>query len=222
MILRGSGPRKPGEIHMVIPPGDADQFIVDPPVRWDDNPPLYNVVQVLLDQLHYPNAADFIEEAEQCGISTRIERSIAEELEPGVRIVVVHPNAIITNPEPYWESWADPGRSMVPGGPATNEPWCPSQNPEHSYQSGFRGMCSVLWWHDLLRAEPVYNPVAVYRAAKRVMPGFHYYGLRPPDSIDHRREAGIIFSAPIHHLAVIAGGYPRVIVSGVPSITEEP
>lgn len=110
---------------------------------------------------HYPNVADFIEEARRLGISRRLELGDAKEyarLSSRSRLFLLHARAIIENPQDYINAMLpiEAAALMEAGG-------CPKNNPQHSVNIGAteRGLtvltpysadapgCAALYWHDI-------------------------------------------------------------------------
>lgn len=154
---------------------------------------------------HYPNAADFIEEAVRLGISRRISRKEDfSKLTSASRLVLVHPRAVIAE---------------VPDWLKMRECPCPTGHVGHD---GSHFNCAGSLWHiahpqttDSRPMDHNYEPPtdefpewAPRRAtapgctsARRRMPAFTYnVGLRV---LDLELSPGIIMVAPIERLAVV-------------------
>jgi hypothetical protein len=100
-----------------------------------------NGVYHLLDWVgenHYPNVADFVEEALQLGVSRRVAATLPlERLTDESRLLLVHKKA-----------WLE-GRGYMNLDGARR---CPMSRADHSGDNGMIEMCVRLWWNDLVEA----------------------------------------------------------------------
>jgi hypothetical protein len=244
-IVRGCGSRTPGGIYLVTTLSDKgiplEHLVVDPPLPMDmtkaggsaQGMSLWRLGErsVILDWVggtDYPNCADFLEEVSLFGSSRRIPRNFDfETLGPGSQHVLVHPRAVIENPE--WLTTnrgdldLDPGDSFLhrarrraakrdPDGTPGDVPVCPFHpfDPTHPWE---RETCAAWWWEVLLPRtvefpdDPAGFEDACQRRVRvaRKMPSFFYRGLTLPDR-DVWVPAfapGIFLTLPINHIEVV-------------------
>jgi hypothetical protein len=138
----------------------ADEFILDPPHPVDVEalgvtpigmtPVLRNGVWHLLDWVgeeHYPNVADFVEEARRQGVSRRISMSVLEnEYTEASRLLLIHRKAYIANWMAYRSIAYHGGRRLE----NIQRNWrCPAHLAGH--EEG-RCNCAGIWWEDVAGA----------------------------------------------------------------------
>jgi hypothetical protein len=132
---------------------------------------------------HYPNVADFIEEAKRYGISRRASRTVEfSKITDGSRLVLLHSRAHINLHQMYQRSRLWPG--------------CICGRPNHTDNAEYDRMCVGLYREDLDGGLPIADPLALAkelsavtdqnaRLVERAMPfGKYFGGQRPPDA-DH-------------------------------------
>lgn len=159
---------------------------------------------------HYPNAADFLEEAVRLGVSRRISRNADfSKLTPGSKLILIHPKGFIQGGEEFFS------RRQIP---------CPAAK----HARGDRGACAGRLWlvgkigstdfKDRGAVEswlgefpewarsPVLNPDSPTSdfLGIRTMPSFDYpLGELPhPDAVSF--SPGVIMIVPISRIAVVA------------------
>lgn len=207
-MSRGCGLRITGGIYWETRVGDSVvdgvesimRYVMDPPVRLGamevtaigvkmfERDGVWHVLDWVGEE-HYPNVADFVEEACRMGVSRRMPRSLDfEKLTPASRLLLVHRRAWIGNRAPY-------------GGCR-----CPKGLESINHASSRGAMCCGLWWKDLVGVER--GPLAGgYRA--RQTPSVRYLGHPRPEGLSDPVYAPAVFmSVPMTNLAVIhdAGG----------------
>jgi hypothetical protein len=125
---------------------------LDPPVRIDPEALGLQAVGVkmierngvyhLLDWVgtsHYPNVADFVEEAANIGISRRMPNNLRFDLlTPESRLLLVHEKAWLDGRSVIWE-YVNPS---CPSGVRTH-------GPLRTEEAGIIPMCVRYWWNDL-------------------------------------------------------------------------
>lgn len=149
---------------------------------------------------HYPNAADFLEEAVRLGLSRRISKNEDfSKLTSESRLILVHPKAFIEVDEEYWQH-------PIP---------CPTGFHSDRYDRIGISEAGKLWLvgdpgstDGLPMAEefpvwapfpvPAFNPVS-----KRSMPAFEYNLGERPFGVDVKLSPGIIMVAPVERIAVV-------------------
>jgi hypothetical protein len=145
---------------------------------------------------HYPNAADFLEEAIRLGLSRRISKAEDfSKLTAESRLILIHPKAYVSGFETHED---------IP---------CPTG--KHEAMTTRKGIqeAGVLWLVgdrstlDLnaarLEKSPCWAPFPVepYEAKLRTMPAFDYNLAPAPDGVTF--SPGIIMVAPIERIAVV-------------------
>lgn len=218
-IVRGCGTRIAGAAYLEVATSPFGQpveyFLVDPPVRVDTAamglspvglkiferprcPGVYDVYDWVGSE-HYPNVADFVEEARRFGISRRIAHTAQfEQLGPDSRLILIHSRAWLRDANAYLTERRRP---------------CPKGLPEHALDAQWPPMCAALWWEDI---EGGYQPEdvdldidyrEVFRAFPPAHPQFRYGGRERPRHVEAPQYAPAIFASfPLHRIAVVRGG----------------
>lgn len=146
-MARGCGSRIQGDVYATLPlgPGGSpvEDFLFDPPIPVDAEalgvkPRGVKYVQGpdgvthVLDWVgadNYPNAADFVEEVRTMGMSRKIPKNMDFGLlEPGSRLVVLHPRGYLKNWLEYWRYAGENGSG------------CPKRKPEHPTSEALRSL----------------------------------------------------------------------------------
>lgn len=171
--------------------------IMQIPALTPDTPETYHVVDIIGAE-YYPNAADFLEEVRNFGLSRRISKNADfHKLTRGSRIVVAHPAGHIDQYNEYYE------REPVF---AQDEYPCPKPHLDHPFHSQDIEypdvMCSRLWWQDIRDAEDA-GGGELSRRVKRTMPSFEYEGWEPPDIQPIDRRLALTAAFPIPKIEVI-------------------
>lgn len=201
-----------------------EHFLVDPPQPWDPELPLpaqgvgaikRNGVWHIVDRVgreYYPNPADFYEEVRRMGLSRRVPHNFSavdpetgatvgfEAITEETRILLVHDRAIIKNSPAFIEA-------------ADRTAWeCPKQIIEHHWthprvSSEPATCCAGCWWSNLTEGiEPSDPTQPTSRNVTRTMPGFEYFGMRPPEGVTAEYGGPALFlSLPISRIAVVNG-----------------
>jgi hypothetical protein len=168
---------------------------------------------------HYPNVADFIEEARQHGISRRLPANDRLSLlGPGSTMILLHERAVMKDPAPYLDAThVDRRGRSCPKQIARHSPAFPAQSTGGGLAEHERDvMCARLWWEDIEDGEPILDPSVPYRAVTRTIGSTTYRARRTPDELldkvgrrveadEDRYHVGIFARVPIHNLAVIEG-----------------
>lgn len=186
--------------HAGLRAGRRHQMMIDPPIPVNVEEIGLQAVGVKLIQRngvyhlmdwvgesHYPNVADFIEEASAVGVSRRVPSNLPLNLFTSAsRLLLVHPRA-----------WIDGNVSRF----GRFAPVCPRTHTSLAAQSHREDeMCARRWWHDLSNGTAT---GAVARQVVRACPcGHSYTGYAPPQGNIERRPA-IFASVPIQQIAVI-------------------
>lgn len=227
-ITRGCGRRRKGAIYAEVPMSPIgrplEDFLVCKPVPVDAQAlGLSSVgVKLLADpkqaalhiwdvvgQEHYPNVADFVEEARRFGISRRLPKTL------DFRAITKHSKLILLHQRAHMECselWHK-DRQRVMG----KLPYCPKGVLEH-LDAAYIGMCAGLWWEDVEggnddpRGDEVNGmPMEGHRwtdsrgrAVVRKMPSTEYLGYKPPEGVSKLWYHLAIFGAfPLGRLVVI-------------------
>lgn len=204
-VARGCGQRQRGGIYLecgLSPNGKPiEHFLMDPPtpipddvaipkqgIGWVHRDGVWHVLDHV-GAVHYPNVADFIEEARLYGISRRVPRTtLFRRLTKDSRLLLVHGRAIVTNPEVYRTTAA------VHEGVRYD---CPKDNRDHQQALPEGEMCAGIWWSDIQFGEPQEGTGAV----RRKMPSLTYEGWPHRDGT--RYEPGFFASFPIGGIAIV-------------------
>lgn len=221
-VARGCGTREAGALYLEVGLGPGgrpiEDFLVDPPRAVvaealglspvgvkimrvpNSDPPVYHVFD-WVGSKHYPNVADFVEEARRFGISRRISAATDfEKLTEDSRLVLLHSRAIVGNHAAYYEArergaasgWAIPCR-------------CPKHLPDHEPNQPAE-TCAQLWWEDVEGGEApgiTMGPTPHPRATIRRMPSFTYTAMDPPAGVKPRHELGIFATFPVHRIVAV-------------------
>jgi len=239
-VVRGCGVRQPGGTYLVTDVGargiPLEALVVDPPRPLA--PPLATTVAPqgmtlthppagapagsaahLIDWVgvrDYPNVADFVEELALFGSSRRVPSTFNfAALGPRSKHVLIHPRAIVTNPE-----W--PLRHRVAWEPVrtsnyftralhrTQTEECPFHPP---HELGATEMCASLWWELLLPGAVRFSDEGEVfelqcqrqEMVRRLMPSFGYDGYTLPDADEWVPEwqLGAFLQLPITRIEVV-------------------
>lgn len=211
---RGCGQRKKGGVYLTVPESPfgspLENFLIDPPivvslaelgigtrgVHLIERNGVTHVFDVV-GRKHYPNVADFIEEARLLGISRRAELPDYSRLTPQSRLVLIHERAHLQN-------WAELHVAMSePESQAFN---CPSHIPaiyeEHRQQ---KAMCAGLWWHDVeqMQSEPDGQKGCRVQGVRTLPCGGTYTGWRAACNFFPEYHHAIFASFPIGAIEVV-------------------
>lgn len=192
-----------------------EDFLIDPPQPLPHQLPLARQGVLLVERdgcrhvvdwvgvNHYPNVADFLEEARRYGVSRRIPRSAQFEfLQPGARLLLVHARAIPRSIAAY-------RRRIEPENESAR--WsCPQGKEEHQLGAT---LCAGVWWEDVdpaavrlysIRGAPDTAPSELLpRWGTRTIPSCTYDCHARPVDVLPLWLPGFIASFPITRLAVI-------------------
>lgn len=195
---RGCGQRKKGGVYLTVAEGPGgkpiEHFLIDPPIPVDlqqlgigprgvhlvQRGNIWHVFDVVGTK-HYPNVADFVEEARLLGISRRAELPDYSVLTPESKLVLIHQRAFINN-------WQELFRQLSREEGQTFR--CVSPYPEIADRhERHKEMCAGLWWHDVegmrdeegsgcriygMRDLPCGHSYAGYRADCNFFPEYKY------------------------------------------------
>jgi hypothetical protein len=162
--------------------------------------------------MHYPNVADFIEEARRFGISRRVSSALDfHKLTTDSRLILIHPRGWIRDAEAYYLAIPFLHRSGNPYGQGrSGNPYgqggahtCPKGWPTHNRISDPPPMCAQLWWQDVDGGVPTLHPDFSERRVVRTMPSFAYTAFAPPPKVDRKWTPAIFGSFPITRLVVV-------------------
>jgi hypothetical protein len=200
VVERGCGTRVKGGVYAEIPLSKhglpLESFLSCPPVVVDaqqlgltnvgvkliERAGVWHVFDIVGKQ-HYPNVADFVEEARRFGISRRLSQNLDfSKLTTDSRLILLHDHAHIDNFELYRGAHE-----------------CPKVKPGHD-RDPLPEMCISLWWQDLVQGEPTEE---TGRAVRRKMPSFEYTGYMRPENILPKYRLAIFGSFPIPKLVVV-------------------
>lgn len=222
---RGCGLRIEGGIYaetLLSPYGQpVEDFLIDPPARIDVSAlgltsRGVRIVEIngvhhifdIVGSTHYPNVADFVEEAVRFGVSRRLPRSLDfSRLSKESRVVLLHHRAHIENAAEYFKAMG----AWPPQGWA-----CPKRLPEHAGDTP-PAMCAGLWWIDITGGQTTLTPdgphgsqglicrpeEASVKPVIRRMPAFEYQAWEQPDGVSPDYRLAIFMIVPISRLAVI-------------------
>lgn len=217
-VVRGCGTRQPGGAYLVTGLGEdgipLEDLIVDPPLPVD--PEALGLAKVgmalatvpdrparILDWVgasHYPNVADFVEEAAAFGTSRRVPSTFDFRLlGPGSQHLLIHPKASVTIESRKWlnahraggRPWLERMCFLYRALRRKGASWCPfSLRHEHEPDSNWTEMCATLWWQLLEPATLTYLNDAEAMEAQvqreevtlREMPSLRYHGYSLPDA----------------------------------------
>jgi hypothetical protein len=175
-------------------------LVLDPPIRIDPEAIGLQAVGVkmierngvyhLMDWVgvqHYPNVADFVEEATRFGVSRRIPSNMRVDLLTNEsRLLLVHERA-----------WLE-GRGDLMDDPSRR---CPTHRVDHEMRDVTVEMCVRYWWDDLEGGTQV---VTNGRAVARALSGEQsYYGRRRRAGPLPQRMPAIFASLKLERFAVV-------------------
>ena len=131
---------------------------------------------------HYPNVADFVEEARRFGVSRRLPRNLDfSKITPESRLLLVHARAYVVNTSEY-SQWR-----------------CPKQFSDHAPEKLLPGQCCAgVWWRDI-------TDHSGFDVERRDMPSFSYFGHRAPEGLEPEYSPAIFMSVPCSRIAVVSG-----------------
>ncbi len=138
---------------------------------------------------HYPNVADFVEEARWFGISRRCEGIDYSKITSDSRLVLIHARAWVANAEEYV--------CGLPEKDLAEEVWpCPKGIKHHPMAEDEKSVvpCSGLWWHDVEGAEN----------GLRKMPSFEYRASARPAGVDGQYQSAIYGVWPLSRFEVVS------------------
>jgi hypothetical protein len=179
-------------------------IVLDPPVQIDQQAIGLQAIGVkmierngvyhLLDWVgtnHYPNVADFVEEAARWGISRRMPSNLRFDLlTPHIRLLLVHEKAYLDR------------RGGLIGSPQR----CPTGIMNHQHgEAGSVPMCVRYWWDDLDADTGTLTRQGSMEVTRALAGGLSYVGRRraaPLDNVPFRQPA-IFASIKLGFLAVI-------------------
>jgi hypothetical protein len=210
-VQRGCGSRVKGGVYMecgTSPIGlPLERFIVDPPRAIVPESMGVSPVGVTLHDIkgvthvfdwvgstHYPNVADFVEEARRFGTSRRLPKNLDfSRLTSQSRMILIHARGYVGNYHDYMAAEPDGARG------------CPAAK----HGTDAKEMCARLWWQDVLLTGHGHGTmqasdfVAATRRVTRQMPSFTYEGFKPPYGIEATTLPAIFLSLPINRLVVV-------------------
>lgn len=220
-VVRGCGVRKKGGVYAEVPTSPFGQpienFLIDSPIVVDkaalglseigvkliEKAGVYHVFDIV-GQEHYPNVADFVEEARRFGVSRRLPTTLDYSLiTPQSRLILLHARAFIYNSAEYYQ--AEDAALWT----------CPKNKVEHGHKTMLTEpppMCAGLWWNDIEGGAPhtvnTEQPrdLAELRAmgdknlVKRTCPSFAYNGHSRPATVKPILQPGPVrkFPAPAY------------------------
>jgi len=225
-VERGCGVREPGGIYAVTLLGPngrpLNEFLFDPPISLGDLAIAPRGVTILerpdgsgvfdvydwVGENGYPNVADMVEEIRRFGMSRRLGKSLDFSLlTPASLHFLIHPRAIITNAEDFYDvleiEWRDYGNAH----PFT----CMCDRKAHaSYpyvdaDYNTRETCASLWYDDVTKGEVSYDPADYPRTVTRKSGSTTYTARHAPHDFTPTYAPGIFVRLPIHRLEVVAG-----------------
>lgn len=214
MIERGCGWRVKGGIYLCTSTGPdgspIENFLIDPPniispsmfglspigmklVRHGD---VYHILDWVGSQ-HYPNVADFVEEARRFGTSRRAPSTLDfSKLTKESRHLYVHSRAGILN---YGEFRAAILQTI--GGERSKTIPCPKCRAEHSIDV-LKEQCLGLCWHDVEKGTAQHEA----RRVVRTVPAFSYGAWSRPAGFEPAYAPAIFMSLPLTSIQVVKGG----------------
>lgn len=210
---RGCGQRKKGGVYLTVPDSPfgspLENFLIDPPivvslselgigargVHLIERNSITHVFDVVGRQ-HYPNVADFIEEARWLGISRRAELPDYSRLTPQSKLILIHERAWINNWQELYGQLSEEERA------AFN---CPSHIPAvHEEHQQFKRMCARLWWHDVEAMDEPEGQKGCRVAGLRTLPCHAAYsGWRAACNFFPEYQHAIFASFPIGAIEVV-------------------
>lgn len=226
-VIRGCGTRVHGGVYAESKTGPGgspiELFLVDPPHPVDmeamgispigvsliERENAWHIFDYIGEQ-HYPNVADFIEEARRFGASRRLPTTLNfSKLTDKSRLVLIHRKAII-QPDERMEYHLT-RQNVIVGVPGGTTSHCPKNIEAHKWpgmsdaETGAEKfpanpMCAGLWWEDI---DDGAMDLPDHRPVTRQMPSFTYKGWRKPDGLLPRYATGIFCVLPITNLCVI-------------------
>ena len=209
------------------PKGQPIEFwIIDPPVKIDEkalglSPQGLKLVEIegvyhafdWVGAMHYPNVADFIEEARRYGVSRRCELSQEDYalLSKDSKLICVHSSAYLDEPSIHWGARIGMGDTTLNKNGRYKWEYCPKSLEHHMYTREVMlskmasdeffqpPMCAGLWWEDCVEVEPFEED---QRLGVRTMPAFRYRCASSPKAGVSRSPA-IFATFPFGRLAIV-------------------
>lgn len=221
-VPRGCGLRIAGAIYWEFgvvrempanntPGADRQRILLDPPVPIDIealgmtavgmHPIERDGVTHILDWVgedHYPNVADFIEEARRWGVSRRMPRNLPwRNLSARSTLLLVHRRGFIRN-------WRDYRPQLAGADRLLRTYACPTGNPDHATAHGtLTDCCAGVWWDDITGGVVPQGRAAGDRTTVREMPWGTYTGRERPEGVEPQYETAIVARVPLGAVAVI-------------------
>ena len=211
---RGCGQRKKGGVYLTVPESPfgspLENFLIDPPIvvslaelgigaRGVYLIERNNVTHVfdVVGRQHYPNVADFIEEARLLGISRRAELPDYSRLTSQSRLVLIHERAHIRN-------WAELHGAMAE--PERAEFKCPSGLVDvwTRHQHERKEMCVGLYYHDVEQMRDEEGTGCRLSGVRDLPCGATYRGWRAACNFFPEYHHAIFASFPIGAIEVVA------------------
>lgn len=147
---------------------------------------------------HYPNVADFIEEARRFGVSRRFPKNLDfSKLTTESRMLLAHRRAWVDNFDEYANYWVKIDQIREWDGTPDQYNPCPKSLPDHTFEK-HPDMCAGIYWQDVEQVVNVHD-----RVAERRMPSFTYTAATRPPHVDPQYRLAIFGSFPLHRLVVI-------------------
>lgn len=145
---------------------------------------------------HYPNVADFVEEARRMGVSRRLSSKLDySKLGPESRLLLVHARAHVESWEEVYTTW----RLSLPPERRSDCWVCPKGRRGHE-SGNATGCCIGTWWHDITDGAP--DPSSVTGEVIRTVGSTSYKGW--PRGVTPACLPAIFAAIPIRRLVVIA------------------
>ena len=210
---RGCGQRKKGGVYLTVPESPfgspLENFLIDPPIlvslaelgigaRGVHLIERNNVTHVfdVVGRKHYPNVADFIEEARLLGISRRAELPDYARLTAQSRLVLIHERAHIGNWTELYAAMSEPERAEFN---------CPSHIPAiYEQHQQHKAMCAGLWWHDVEQMRDEEGTGCRLSGVRDLPCGATYRGWRADCNFFPEYHYAIFASFPIGAIEVVA------------------
>lgn len=219
-VRRGCGTRKKGAAYGETPMSEhglpLEAYIQDPPIPIDPEEMGLSAVAVKLierdgvyhvfdwvGEQHYPNIADFLEEARRFGVSRRLPKTLDfSKLTTETKMVLLHKRACIeaeTNRTVYWDEYIrHPQMEYVWRDP------CPVAAVMNSGIHSPYEMCAGLWWQDIHDGVTThFEDKELDRLVTVKMPSFDYQAVWKPSDADPRYVPGIFASFSLVNIAVV-------------------
>jgi hypothetical protein len=167
--------------------------------------PLVHVLDVV-GREHYPNVADFVEEARRLGVSRHISKVVDFSLlGPGSMLYLLHARACLINHGAYLSAMArlwlrQPTEAFLHSCPKRREDHATVVNLADRSFTTPTECCAGLWWHDVEGGE--WEPTGWLRVDRKVG-DTRYQAWSTPPAVKPERAMGIFMAIPIARVAVI-------------------